>query len=185
MSVQINIDVTDWADEYQREEPNLSTEEMAFVAAMRAGYKPQQMGRLLAIARHREESEFAPPPKPMLNMGYAFDWTQRLVRQKDTATLPSGKEIEVNRFVNEVLEHPQNDGDDGQEFDAEVTAPEVKGIVQWDDPAALDRAIKYLLERVPGYIYGRLKIIAANGGDVQGVANMLCDKIQEMVQRLV
>ena len=32
MSVQINIDVTDWADEYQREEPNLSTEEMAFVA---------------------------------------------------------------------------------------------------------------------------------------------------------
>jgi hypothetical protein len=44
--------------------------------------------------------------------------------------------------------------------------------------------MKYLLQRVPGYIKGRLNIIAVSGGDVRQAADSLKSMIDEMVKQL-
>ena len=172
MLVVIPIDVTDWADEYRQEEVDLSTPEKLVEAQQERGYSPTQGGRMLTIARHREETfEEVPGHKLMLQLGSARWFVRFFTELKERVTLKSGKEVEVRSLVARA---------DGKEDDDPA-------YVQWADSLALDRAEDYLLKRVPGHIHGRLTVFAAQGADKRlwSVVKELHDKIDEMVEGLV
>lgn len=188
----LEIDITDEANEYVKEEPNLSTEDDALTTAMERGYSALKMGRLLPVAWHRGESDFAPEPKYMMHAGYSVDWTSRVGRMMERITLKTGKVISIRRIVGNVPEpEPMDDGDgDSQpplDLDIETPPgepPDDGKLKMWNDPTAIHRAHRYLQERIPGYVYGRLKIIAANDGDVWAEIRELQDKLEELGKRL-
>jgi hypothetical protein len=171
-NVEIRIDVTDWAEEYAEIEPNLMTFEQAVDSMLSQGVRPQQMARLLAVAKEREETyDEVSPPKPMLLLGYTEDWLKQLKRAHEDVTLESGKQITVNRFVGTVrTKDSKSNG---------IQTP-----VEWDNPVALERAVQYLRDVVPGHIYGRLKLIVANGGDKFGMIAEMHDMLDELSARL-
>jgi len=175
--MEININVTDWQDEYMDAEPVLINERAAIETQQRDGIGPHKMGRLLVVGREMGQapSEILPPCKSLLNIGAAYKWSQLLAERKTTATLSDGRELEVREFVADVRQDTE-EGEDPEPFAAPV---------RYDDPKAIERARDYLLNRVPGYVYGRLAIIAANGGDVAGAADGLKAAIDGMVARLV
>ena len=194
--MEIKIDVSDWHSEYMQEEPNLCTKEEAIQTRIRERYHPARIGRLYVVARERGDAdpETLPANKLLLMTGAAAAWSRMEAAEIETVRLPSGKEIEVRSWVAPVKaadwEPPDDDaeqyelvlddGDNGgKESPDDNPAP-----VHVTDPLASDRARRYLTERVPGYIYGRMKIIAAAGGDVWGVASELHDKIDELAARL-
>ena len=71
--VVLEIDVTDWGDEYLEEEPNLSTEDEAIKTAIAGGYLPAQMARLIIVGRMRGEAGegLIRPNKTLLMVGGA------------------------------------------------------------------------------------------------------------------
>ena len=163
----IRIPVGDWVDEYMEHEANLSTEEDAIEAHLRGGLKPQQMGRLLAIAKQREEAfEAVALPKPMLNVGYAAWWSKRVATRKVAAKMPSGKTYDVREFVGQMVEPG------GDEIDADTPGPvdDEPAFVPWQDDRAISRAVSYLCDRVPAYIMGRMKILAGNDATAEAEA---------------
>ena len=169
MSVIIPIDVTDWAKEYQQEKVDLSTPEKLVEAQQERGYSPTQGGRMLTIARHREETfEGVPEHKLMLQLGSARWFVRFFTELKERVTLKSGKEVEVRSFV------AQADGEDDPVY------------AEWADAKALDRAEDYLLKRVPGHINGRLTVFAAQGAEerMQSVVKELHGRIDELVEEL-
>jgi len=172
----MNIPVGDWVDEYRREEPNLSTEEDAIAGFLEGNHTIAEWGRILAIAKMFGETfERVPTPKPMVNTGYSRWWSSSVVESlREQVDLENGRTVEVRALSGPVLE-PNGDEAEG---DGD------KSYVSWDDKQAIDRAVRYVLDVVPGHIYNRFKLLAANGEDVRGVANDLQDKIDELVERL-
>ena len=176
---EIRIDVTDWEDEYIQAEPNLSTVEAAIRVQQAGEIPPIKMGRMLAIAKLRGVAyDGAPEHKPVLNTGWAYNWSQVVARRYERVRLESGREIEVRSLVAPVAA----DDDDG--LDTDIGATDNGAMQPWHDPVAVDRAERYLTQRVPGYIYRRLSIIAANRGDIDGAVQRLHEKIDEMAEGL-
>jgi hypothetical protein len=172
MPVVIDIDVTDWAEEYAMEEVDLSSPEALVDAQQDRGYSPTQGGRMLAIAKHRGETfEEIPGHKLMLQLGAARSFVNFFTQMKERVTLKSGKEVEVRSYV------AQADGDEDED----------PAYVEWTDDKALDRAEDYLLKRVPGHIRGRLALFAARGREKQmrTVVQVLHQTIDELVEDLM
>lgn len=184
----IVIPIGDWAEEYQEMEPNLSTENEMISTHRKEGLKPQQMGRLLAMAKVRDEAaEAVPEAKPMLNVGYASWFSRFLANHRVEVEMPNGQKYAVREYVGPVQE-PHAKGDSGGTFDEDgppAYTDDEPAFVSWDDNLAVSRATDYLLKRVTGYIMSRLKLIAAKEGDVKGVAESLHDEIDRMVGMLV
>ena len=179
---EIKIDVSDWEDEYMQAEPNLGTVEAAIEAQQSDEIPPIKMGRLLAIAKLRGMAyDGAPEHKAVHNVGWAYHWSQVMARRYERVRLESGREIEVRSLVAPV---PAEDG--GDEFNTDIAALDSDRAMQpWNNPIAVDRAERYLEQRIPGYIYRRLSIIAANRGDVEGAVQRLHEKIDEIAGQLV
>ena len=174
MAVEIKIDVTDWAEEYQQEEVDLSTPDRLVEAQQERGYSPKQGGRMLVIAKHRGETfEDVVEPKEMVQLGSARWFIRYFTELKEVITLDSGKEIEI-RSLSAPISTEDGDIDD-------------PAYVEWSDPTALDNAENYLLGAVPGHIKGRLKFFVAQNAEkrMRGVVKELHAKIDEMVEGLV
>lgn len=181
----INIEVKDWLDEYMAEELDLSDAEKMVEACVKHKIHPLKMARLATIARWREEAdpEFWPAPKPQLNTGGATFWSGYLSQQMATAKMPNGKERTVRRFVAPVPEDLEGEAPEGTEA---IPADEPY-LAEFSDQLGADRALDFLLKKVPGYIMGRMKIIGAVLGrkGILEAAEMLHNKIDEIVGVLI
>lgn len=173
----INTDVTDWYEELIKEEPNIKTVEDAVETMLSEKRHPAQMGRMCLIAEllGKTEEEIVGMPKPLLQTAVAFAFQSQLARRKTTAKTASGKDVNVREIIAPVAEIDEDTGEE---------EPSDKPHVRVTDPLAGEYAMKYLMNRVPGYIRGRLNVIALHGGDVRLAADTLKSMIDEMVTEL-
>jgi hypothetical protein len=175
----ITIPVGDWVEEYQQEEPNVSTEDATIETQMERGYGPQKLGRLCVIGQQRGEASHFSAPKVLLQTGAARAVSDMIVRRK--------REVNIRGHKHTMREFVAPVHTDGYEEEGGSTLQ-----VNDDDPAvvrsisekALERAEKYLRMKVPGYIQSRLIIVAANGGNVEAAADRLKVRIDELVATL-
>ena len=172
----IKTEATDWYDELQKEEPNISTVDNAVKTMIKEHRHPAQMGRMCLMAEllGRTKEEIVGNPKPLLQTASALAFHSQLQRRKKQFKTKSGKEYSVREIVAPVSEINE---------DGEIEASD-EPHVMIDNPKAAEYAMKYLQNRVPGYIKGRLNIIAAAGGNVENAANQLKLTIDEMVTNL-
>jgi hypothetical protein len=172
----ITTDTTDWYEELVKEEPDIETVDAAIDYMLKQRKHPAQMGRMALIAEliGKTEEEIVGMPKPLLQTAVASAFQGRIHRRKASVKTANGKPINIREIIAPVAEVDE----DGNEIESDETH------VMYNDPRAVEYALKYLHSRVPGYIRGRLNIVAANGGDVEGAAEVLKIIIDEMVEQL-
>ena len=184
----IKIDVTDWAIEHDQIEPNISDEDRLIGLVTQAGMSTAKAARLGIIAREKElaPEDILPANKPLLNSGAAVALSSVIARRHIEAQTPSGNTYSVREFVAPVREEGEDDQMLRETQSNSVTPPSLtdESYAPVHSEEAKGRAWDYLLKRIPGYIYGRLKIVAVNGGDVKAAADELKAKIDELVERL-
>lgn len=181
----IKIDVTDWAIEHDQVEPDVSNEDKLIGLVTQGGMSTAKAARLGIIAREKGNApeDILPANKPLLMTGGAVAISSVIARRHKEVQLENGKTFSVREFIAPVGENEEgHQQSDTHERSAPSPLPET--FVSVLSPEARTRALDYLYKVVPGYIMGRLKIIAVNGGDVQAAANELKAKIDEMVERL-
>jgi hypothetical protein len=165
--MQIKIDVTDWNEEYQKKEVDLSTEE-AIIKRAKEGVKPSEMGRLVTIAQEKGDMAdgVISSHKIRLMKGSAMAVSSIIAKFKTQSNLKNGNKVNHRTFT------------------CATEGANVDAVVDAESKAGLQNATNYLRNVVPGYIQGRLAIVAANNGDVRQLADELKTKIDEMVMRL-
>jgi hypothetical protein len=186
----IKIEVNDCADEYRNTEPDLSSEDSLVSLFTKPGWTTPKLARAVIGARVLgiNPVDYLPANKPLFLTGTGVAIAQVVSKRHIEAQTPSGNTYTVREFVAPVREEGEDDDQlsgDTQESDVTLSPssePESYAPVQSEEGKG--RAMDYLLKRVPGYIYGRLKIIAVNGGDVKAAAEELKGKIDELVERL-
>lgn len=192
--MEINIDVTDWDDEAAKEELDISTKEALLKARMEKGYHPAKMARMYIVAREREQTDpdLLASNKLLLMTGGAYGISQMEATDKQSVQLKNGHTIQVRSLLAAVPEDEEEEGDGDGQLEMDAVPPktpeppdENPGPVYWDDPLAEDRARAYLMRKVPGYVYSRLAIIAANEGDVYGAWNAFVDLMETRIKLLV
>lgn len=183
----ITIKVGDWAAEYHEVEPSINGEADLVNLLTQPKMTAPKLARLAIMAREfgNAPADILPENKPLLNSGAAVALSSIISRRHIEAQTPSGNTYTVREFVAPVREEGEDDHDRSDTQITNVTpSPESESFVPVQSDEGNGRAYDYLLKRVPGYIYGRLKIIAVNGGDVQAAADELKVKIDELVARL-
>lgn len=165
--MKINIDVTDWNKEYQEKEVNVTSQD-EIIERAKEGIKPSEMARLTIVARERgdaSESIF-PANKSLLMKGGAVNVSAIIASRMKEINLENGKTVKVR----------------------ELTCP-TEGVenvvVESYSENGLKNAQNYILETVTGFIYGRLVIIAENGGDVEGIWREFQGRVNKMIKGLV
>ena len=167
---EVIIDISDWAEEFLAHRPDLSDRGAAIQSMQALGLSAPQIARIMVAARRMDQAEptLIAPDKLLLQTGAAADWTKVLQRQMQSKELENGTIIEVRSLVGPVGEEDLDDA-----------------WVSVESHEAISRAMRYLLDTVPGHIYNRLKVVAVNGGDVLGAADELKVEIDELVARLI
>lgn len=190
----IVIPIGDWDSEAKAAEVDISTWEKMLEVRIGKGWHPAKMARLYLVARERGETdpEILASNKLLLMTGTARAITDREVKMLETVMLKNGKEVKVRSLVAPVhYEQPTDADDDDQlELDAMPPGPEKPvdnnpAPVWYDDPLAVDRAIGYLMHKIPGHIYRRMTTIAAGGGDVMGIWREFVDLMEGKLLALV
>jgi hypothetical protein len=124
-----------------------------------------------------------PPNKTVFQNGGTLAVNMAFKALEQECELANGKTITTRTFVGPVLS--EDDEDDGRTF--ELAMGEDDGFDSWHKvggQGALNNAIAYVERRLPGYIRGRLEIIAASNGDVKSAADFLHNRIDEIVAQL-
>lgn len=176
----IKEDITDWRDEtYKRESIIKNREDIVELGS--SGLHTAVIARSAIVSREIGEApeDILRPNKTLLIAGAQLDVSHVLTSEKAEIETESGKKYSIQAFVGNVRERSEKDGDEEDE-------PREPGIsyIPYDDPDALDRAIKYLQNIVPGHIFNRFKQIYASGGDVEAAAEQLKLRIDEFVLML-
>lgn len=179
MKMELQIDITDWDEEYQAEEVDLSTKEAMIEAQIKHNYHQAKVGRMYCAARERgqAEPEILPPNKSCLNAALACAWLQVLAREKTALIMPNGSIRDVRTFVLPVPEE--------EEEPDENPTDEGPHLAQCTSSRAIERACDYLLKRVPGYVMGRLALIAQDEARLKSAVEALHAKIDELYAELV
>ncbi len=187
----IKIEVDDWAEQYQIEEPDISTFKKAIAYQQQSQIKPMAMGRHLLISRLRgdnEEDILTDDEKMILNLGASVKWSAKVASQREVYELENGKKVSCRVYVGQVLENedeepePMTEANGSGSENDDFNGPE---FATAGDFNASRRAALYLEKRVPGIICERLKLIAVGHGDVTGAGDNLKREIDVMVARLV
>ena len=176
----VHIPIGDWEALLLQEEPEIT--DLASLVKLYKRYPISQLAKMIAAAEARGDT-----PTRLLNLdkllyhsGIKADIAEKVAAQTENVRLENGRDIEIRSLVGTP---PSDFDDESDEEDAD--ADEKFGLaVDSLSQMALDRSLRYLQRSVPGYVYGRLKIIAANHGDVREAANVLVVKIWEMVEGL-
>ncbi len=193
----IRIDASEWHQEYLDRELDVSTTQKLIDLATETDIATPELTRLVIVGRERGETdgEILPPNKNLLQSGGTHALNLMFARRVQEIKTASGKPFKVRELVAPVTEFSDDDSqieDETQPARATFAAEwglagehDVKAanphLALFDSHEAGDRALRYLLQRVPGYIWGRLCIIYASGGDVRAAADELKAKIDEMM----
>ena len=185
----VRIGIGDWEAEYLEEEPKIDGQEA--LIELRRRHAIGKTARMVAAARARAEApaDIIKPDKLLYQSGIEADIATQIANRKVRTRLENGKEIDVREFVGTPPGEAEAETDpDAEGFDSEVlggTGDDYTGlIVDMMSQDAHDRALRYLTRNVPGYVRGRLEIIAANRGDVRTAAQELVGAIWQMVEAL-
>jgi len=171
----ISIPYGDWLQEYRKKEISLRNDEEICDAAIE-GATTAEIARMSIVAREQKHApeDLLPMNKLLLLAGGRDAISAKISQRRIEFETKSGKRYEARALVADVPA-------EGEEEDVERVPMRY---VAADSAGALERAERYLLERVPGYIFGRLKIIALNEGDAAEMGEMLKARIDELVSRL-
>jgi hypothetical protein len=182
---QIVIDVADWSDEAKQSEEAPKTIDDLVQLAVKENWPTAKLWRVYCILREMgiAESDELPPNKAVFQNGGTMAVNMAFKALEQECELANGRVIKTRTFVGPVVTEVEQDN--GHTY--EMTAGKDDGFDSWQEvgtPGALDNAIAYVERRLPGYIRGRLEIIAASNGDVKRAADFLHDKIDEIVKQL-
>lgn len=189
--MQISYDVSDWKAQYDATEDRPTNLDEAIDLMRESSVKQGQLAVSLIIGR--ELGKVADPNLPsnkMANlMGASLAIARYRSRQKvRTAIKPSGKQVDVRRFV----AHPTvEDGERAEYgFDTPNALTDAASfsdvtVVEYNNPEAADRAIAYLMTNVVGRIRDRLSLIALHRpNEVKQIAKELKQRIDDIVAEL-
>ena len=175
----IETDVTDWDDDFEAKKPDVMTED-EIIKRRKEGMHSAEAGRhrLITELRGLSDANIVGPSKAVIQLGVIIQMN-RITARKKKVELANGHNIDIREFVSPVFDENEdkNEDEDCEQDVAIIDSSTVKG---------LKEAIAYLLKIVPGYVYGRLAIIAKYGdeGDAQRYANELKSKIDEIMVKL-
>ena len=171
----VKIPIGDWEAEYLEVEPKIDGPDA--LIDLRKAHGIGSVARMVAAARARNETpaDIIKPDKLLYHSGIKADIAEAIAGRVESVQLQNGAEIDIRSFV---ATPPQD------ETDGEGTDDGEGLIVNAVSNEGLERAQRYLVRNVPGYVYGRLAIIAANQGDVRDAAQGLVDAVWAMVERL-
>ena len=183
----IGIDVTDWRDECMREEVTLLTEDDLVALVTELGYTTGEAARFGVV---QEEMSIMPegimkPRKLQLYAGARQNITTMIASRKTEIEAPNGKMFEARTWLGIPRRKADDDGNGAELSREAIEAMGERSFVVFDSQAALERAIYFITDILPGHIFERFKQIVAAGGDVQAAAAVLHDKVDELVERLV
>lgn len=167
--MDITIPINDWFEEYQRDYADVASEGAIFDLLL-GPFTTAKVARFVLVARalSRAPEDIIEPDKLLLQSGARAAIANMYKRAKTTVTTDTGTELEIRAYV----------GKTSEEEDAEAE------LVSAQTQEGLDRAVRYCVKTIPGHIFGRFKIIAANNGDLVEVAEELKATINEMLERL-
>lgn len=173
MKTALTIDIADWVEEYQQREPTIQGDN-DIVRLTQQGMGTGQVARLTVVAR---ANGLAPEgilksDKLLLYSGARAEIDVKHAARMRMATMPNGVQYQVREFVGAINTldeegEPVADNEDDLFF------------VRSDSEDGLRRVRRYLFAVVPGHIFNRLKILAANDEDIDGVCDMLHDMIDQ------
>lgn len=187
--MKIEIDVTDWVDEAEQSPLKFKDQGDIIAAMAETSIKPLQAGRLATVFREMgvADEDILPPNKINLQMGAACFISQVIARQRTTVEINS-KPYDVRLYVAQATTDETGDKPEAiNEFTVEtiqdLPSSEVT-LVEYNDEAAQERIMRYLMTNVMGRIKERLTLIAAGKGDVKAVAKELKREIDSIVKEL-
>ena len=171
----IEIEYGDWLKEWEASPIKPKTSEDIISTMLETQMSPTQMARLAIVGReqgHADEN-IVRSNKLSLILGVAQDISQTISSRMVDVEI-NGKVFRAREFVGTVQTEDSEEG----EADGGQT------LVDMHDPIAVERATRYLFNLVTGHAWKRLVILAANGEDVESIAETLKSRIDEMVERL-
>ena len=165
----VEIPIGDCEAEYLAAEPEITGPDS--LIELRKVHSIGSVARMAVAARARGEApvDIIKADKLLYLSGAQADIAEMISSRVVAVQLENGSEINVRSWV---AEPPGERDDEGGV---------IVGSVSTD---GLDRALRYLHNNVPGYVRGRLEIVAANRGDVREAAQVLVDAVWEIVTQL-
>jgi len=190
----VKTDITDWRDECLRYEPTIRTVDDLVALVVDENRSTGEAARMAIVMRElgHAPDDILKPNKLLLHAGGRAEVAIKVSARKVQAEMPNGSTYSVREFVGIPGrgEGVASDVDVGQvAFEAEVQdavteAASGPHYVPSDSADGLMRAMNYLVNTIPGYIFERLKIIALAGGDVEAAADTLKEEIDRQVMQL-
>lgn len=162
--MEIRYDVSDWKQRYDTEQSVRPTSADEAVELMRESHiRVSDLALSLIVGRELGHVQDAGLPTNKLAnlLGMSNHLTNYRARQTAKVTI-AGKEQNVPRYIANATV------DAGVEVGFEFTVPNGNPpttVVDYNNPAAADRAIAYLMTNVTGRIRDRLKLVALNKPD--------------------
>ncbi len=168
-TLKLEINITDWNEDYIEKEPDMSSGD-EIIQRTKEGMKPSEAGRHIIVAREHGDApnDIIQDNKYNVNLGAAVQVSRKIAKHFDEVHLTNGKDIKIRSYV-----CPVRDG-------------EIDAVVDFNTLPAYQNAVSYLLNTIPGHVYGRLAIIASHtsNGEVREYADQLIMAINEVVDKL-
>ncbi len=165
----VEIDITNWNEDYNEQEPDVSSED-EIIKRAKEGMKPSQTARYVAVARQKGDApdDIIRPDKVSYNIGIASQISTMIAKYFEEVHLKNGKDIKIRSYV------------------CPVKDSEEKVVVDFNTLPAYRNSVSYLLNTIPGHVYNRLAIIASHSsnGEVREYADQLIMTINEVVDKL-
>lgn len=168
----IHEDVTDWQEKILQAELIIADEDAIF-EAIDDGVSTRDIAMGVVVSQLRGDAppDLIPPVKLLVLDGGQAAIIRKAHTKRVTVQTKSG-EYKANQYVGKVLDKSDSEN-------------EHVSYVNNGSPEALDRAINYLANVVPGHIWMRLLEVHNSGGDVKAAADELIDRIIAMVEKIV
>lgn len=155
---------------YLEEEPNTDTARDSIHYMINRKIHPATMAQHVLIAETvgNTKQEIIGTPKVVLKAGAAARYSNLLNGLKTEGHTPSGNPVQVREIVRAVVgvteEEPEED-DTPVDKDKPRMLPDDRMPVFVTNHLAAQRALQYLKRKVPGYVQGRLAILAVAEGE--------------------
>lgn len=158
--MRISYDATDWKQQYDSSPAKPASMDDAIDLMRESNVKPGELAMLLIVGRELGivKDPNVPTSKISTLTGMAKAVSDYRSRQTAKVTI-NGKQVEIPRFVSTVTI------EEGEEVSYQATVPSLDRdvtVIEYNDQAAADRAIAYLMSNVTGRIRDRLAIVAVN-----------------------
>jgi hypothetical protein len=184
----LSIDITDWIEEHDRLESDVSSKEKLIEQVTGNKLSASRAAAVTIVARERglSPADILPQNKALLLSGGAAAVSGLIARQRRKVRLENGAEVVIREHIAPVGE-PGEEDHENDDTHAPVVHPPAplpaQGFAPAKSPQGVQNALEYLRRFVPGYIEGRLNIIAAGGGDAEAAAEEYLMRAEERSHR--